>query len=195
MRVNTVTIYTDGSCHGNPGPGGYAAIVLQNGTTKEVHGSDWYTTNNRMELTAVIEGLKLLNSPSNVTIITDSKYVVDQINNGNLREFLRNPGRKNADLWEKVLQLSKWHKISAKWVKGHSGNELNQRCDRIANQEAALLEKERKIRQLTFAELLEDVTTTPGAIAKKHHMQNQIHVIEKYYSLFWEKRASIGGAE
>lgn len=194
MRANSVTIYTDGSCHGNPGPGGYAAIVLQNGVTKEVHGSDWYTTNNRMELTAVIEGLKLLSSPSNVTIITDSKYVANQINKGNLQGLLSDPGRKNADLWEKVVRLSKWHKLSAEWVRGHSGNKLNQRCDSIANREATLLEKEREIRRLTFSELLTDITITPEIIAQKHDMQKQLPVIEKYYIQFFEKQASIGGA-
>lgn len=194
MRANSVTIYTDGSCHGNPGPGGYAAIVLQNGVTKEVHGSDWYTTNNRMELTAVIEGLKLLSSPSNVTIITDSKYVANQINKGNLQGFLSDPSRKNADLWEKVMRLSKWHKLSAEWVRGHSGNKLNQRCDSIANREATLLEKEREIRRLTFSELLTDITTTPECIAQKHNMQKQLPIIKKYYSQFFEKQASIGGA-
>lgn len=194
MKASTVTIYTDGSCHGNPGPGGYAAIVLQDGVTKEVHGSDWYTTNNRMELTAVIEGLKLLSSPSNVVIVTDSKYVANQINKGNLRDFLSTPGRKNADLWEKIMRLSKWHTVSAEWVKGHAGNKLNQRCDSIANREATLLEKEREIRQLTFAELLADVTTTPEAIAQKHQEQGQLTTIKKYYRQFFEKQASIGGA-
>lgn len=123
--MQKVTIYTDGSCHGNPGAGGYAAIVFVGGAIREVRGSDFYTTNNRMELKAVIEGLRLIDRPSDVTIITDSQYVARPIERGNILSYANAPGRKNADLWQEVARLSAWHNMSSKWVRGHSGNKYN----------------------------------------------------------------------
>lgn len=183
--MDRVTIYTDGSCHGNPGPGGYAAILLHKDNTKEVHGSDWYTTNNRMELKAVIEGLRLLTRPSEVTIITDSQYVAKTINRGNLRAYVNTPGRKNADLWEQILRLSTWHKVTAKWIRGHAGNKYNQKCDTIANREASQLEKEKGLRIKIFTDLLTDMSTPADALAKKHKCP--LGVVEKYYAQFFEK--------
>lgn len=183
--MNRVTIYTDGSCHGNPGRGGYAAILLHNGKTQEVHGSDWYTTNNRMELKAVIEGLRMLTQPSEVTIITDSQYVARTINRGNLRAYVNAPGRKNADLWEQVMRLSMKHTITAKWVRGHSGNKYNQKCDSIANREASQLDNEKDLRIKIFTELLADMMIPARDIAKKHKCP--LGVVEKYYEQFFEK--------
>lgn len=176
--MSKVTIYTDGSCHGNPGAGGYAAVVLQNGVTKEVHGSDYYTTNNRMELTAVIEGLRLLSQPSTVIVVTDSRYVASQINRRDLRAYVNTPGRKNADLWEKVLQLSVIHTLSAEWVRGHAGDRFNQRCDYLANVEANKLEKEKDFRLAVFSEMLINENTPAEKIAQKHNIS--VHTVHKY---------------
>ncbi len=189
MRVERVTLYSDGSCHGNPGPGGYAAIILKSdGKTINVSGSDWYTTNNRMELTAVIEGLKLLSSPSIVTIITDSKYVADPINRGSIRALISNPKKANRDLWEKVLNLSKRHSLSAKWVKGHAGNKLNEKCDALANEEVRKLEREKDIRRHTIAELLLNPAESPEIIAKRYPGGCSVKTVQKYYEQFMEKR-------
>lgn len=185
-----VTIYTDGSCHGNPGPGGYAAIVFENGIVKEVHGSDFCTTNNRMELIAVIEGLKLLYEPSTVKIITDSKYVERTINSGDLKAFANTPGRSNADLWQIMARQSIIHSISAEWVKGHSGNKYNSRCDYLANYEATNVEREKKIRSVVFQELLKDITIPAKTIAKKHNAS--LNIVEKYYKQYFDKCASGG---
>lgn len=186
-RMPEVTIYTDGSCHGNPGPGGYAAIALQDGVTREVHGSAWHTTNNRMELTAVVEGLKLLSQPSCVTIVTDSRYVSNQISRQNLKAFANEPGRKNADLWQHILRLSRQHELYARWVHGHAGNKLNQRCDSLANMEAARLEQERDIRLFTVAELVKDVRVTPEEIAVRY-AGYPIETVRKYYEQFFRQR-------
>ena len=189
MRVERITLYSDGSCHGNPGPGGYAAIILKpDGKTINVSGSDWYTTNNRMELTAVIEGLKLLSSPSIVTIITDSKYVVDPINRGSIRALISNPKKANRDLWEKVLSLSKKHTLSAKWVKGHVGNKLNEKCDVLANDEVRKLEREKDIRQHTIAELLLNPAESLENIARRYPGGCPVKTVQKYYEQFMEKR-------
>lgn len=189
--MDKVTIYTDGSCHGNPGPGGYAAIVLHKDNTKEVHGCDWYTTNNRMELKAVIEGLRMLTQPSEVTIITDSQYVAKTINRGNLRAYVNTPNRKNADLWEQIMRLAEWHTIDAKWVRGHSGNKLNQRCDSLANREASSVEHEKEIRLTVFQELLKDVTVSAEMIARKFKYNR--NTVEKYYTQFFNRYSVDGG--
>ncbi|MDD3337862.1 MAG: ribonuclease HI [Lachnospiraceae bacterium] len=191
--MNKAIIYTDGSCHGNPGPGGYAAIVTQDGITKEVHGADWYTTNNRMELMAVIEGLKLLGKPSAVEIVTDSKYVANQINKGNLKSFIQDPNRKNADLWQVIYRQSVKHALSATWVRGHSGHKQNQRCDSLANMEATRLENEKEIRIFTVSELLKDVTTTPEQIAARFRSGYPLDLVQKYYNQFFYKMSGVGG--
>lgn len=187
MQKPEVRMYTDGSCHGNPGPGGYAAIVLQSGITREVHGAVWHTTNNRMELTAVVEGLKLLSQPSRVTIVTDSKYVANQINRRNIKAFANTPGRKNADLWQHVLRLTKKHDLRAEWVRGHSGDKLNQRCDSLANMEASKLEMERDVRLFTVAELCKDMRATPEDIAERLPGR-PIEIVRKYYEQFFRQR-------
>ena len=192
MRMEKVTIYTDGSCHGNPGPGGYAAIVLRsNGSTVTVSGSDWYTTNNRMELTAVIEGLRLLSGPSNVTIVTDSRYVADRINQGGIQKIIRNPKSKNIDLWEKLLSLSLWHTLSAKWVRGHSGDKLNEKCDTLANAESNKIKQERSIRHHTFTALLLNLEESAESIAARYPGGCSVDTVKKYIKQFMEKR---GGA-
>lgn len=137
--MKIVDIYTDGACSGNPGMGGWGAILVYNGIEKEICGSEAQTTNNRMELTAVIEALGALKEPCNVTLTTDSKYVCDAINQEWVYNWKRNGWRKpdkkpalNVDLWEKLLALLEKHSVTFVWVKGHNGNPYNERCDKLA---------------------------------------------------------------
>ena len=119
-----VTLYTDGSCLGNPGPGGYAAVLSCNGRAKEITGGANHTTNNRMELQAVIAGLQALKRHCHVTVVTDSQYVVTILNNGR--------AKANLDLVQQVRQLAGRHDITVQQVRGHSGHEMNERCDQLA---------------------------------------------------------------
>lgn len=137
--MRNVEIYTDGACSGNPGMGGWGAILVYNGREKEICGSEAQTTNNRMELTAVIEALKALKEPCSVTLTTDSKYVCDAINQEWVYNWKRNGWRKadkkpalNVDLWEELLALLEKHNVKFVWVKGHNGNAYNERCDKLA---------------------------------------------------------------
>lgn len=137
-----VTIYTDGACSNNPGPGGYGAVLIYNGKEKEISGYDNITTNNKMEMTAVIEALKLLKEPCFVKLYSDSAYVVNSINNGWIYNWKKNnyiksdkKKVKNIELWEKILELLKIHDVTFIKVKGHSDNEYNNRCDFLATNE------------------------------------------------------------
>lgn len=137
--MKKVEIYTDGACSGNPGPGGWGAILVYNSVEKELSGGERETTNNRMELTAVIEGLCALKEPCDVTLTTDSKYVCDAINKGWVYSWKKNNWRKadkkpalNVDLWEKLLAELNRHKVEFVWVKGHNGHKYNERCDKLA---------------------------------------------------------------
>lgn len=134
-----IEIFTDGACSGNPGPGGWGAVLRYNGRTKELSGGERNTTNNRMELTAVIKSLESLKEPCRVTLTTDSKYVCDGINKGWAMSWQKNGWRKadkkpalNPDLWEQLLNLLKIHTVEFTWVKGHAGHPENERCDRLA---------------------------------------------------------------
>ena len=134
-----VDIFTDGACSGNPGPGGWGAILRYNGTEKELSGGERNTTNNRMELTAVIEALSKLKEPCEVTLITDSKYVADGLQKGWAESWKKNGWRKadrkpalNPDLWERLLELYHIHDVNIEWVKGHNAHPENERCDRMA---------------------------------------------------------------
>ncbi|MCA9922869.1 MAG: ribonuclease HI [Anaerolineales bacterium] len=120
-----VTLYSDGSCLGNPGPGGYAAVLDCNGRFKEITGGSDHTTNNRMELQAVIAGLQALKRRCLVTVVTDSQYVVTILNNGR--------AKANLELVKQLRQLTLHHDITVQHVPGHSGHEMNERCDRLAN--------------------------------------------------------------
>jgi len=130
-----ITIYTDGSAKGNPGPGGYG-IVLQSGPhKKEVSEGFRHTTNNRMELLSVIVALEMLKvSPSEVVVYTDSKYVADAVEKGWVFNWVKTnfKNKKNSDLWKRFLKIYKNHQVKFQWVKGHAGNPLNERCDRLA---------------------------------------------------------------
>lgn len=135
----TIEIFTDGACSGNPGPGGYGAVLRYNGHEKELSGGENNTTNNRMELTAVIKALEALKEPCKVFLTTDSKYVADGINNGWAESWKQNGWRKpdkkpalNPDLWDRLLDLLKIHDVTFNWVKGHAGHKENERCDALA---------------------------------------------------------------
>ena len=137
--MKAVELYTDGSCSGNPGPGGWGAILRYGTHEKELSGGDAHTTNNRMELSAVIAGLEQLKEPCAVTLTSDSKYVCDAIVKGWARSWKKNGWRKsdkspalNADLWERLLRLLDIHQVKVVWVKGHAGHPENERCDRLA---------------------------------------------------------------
>jgi len=137
--VKKVYLFSDGSSLGNPGPGGYCAILRYGDYEKIIKGGEELTTNNRMELKGVIEGLKALKEPCEVEVVTDSSYVAKAINkwlNGWVRKDFKNV--KNIDLWREYLQASRPHKIKAVWVRGHSGHKENERCDKIAKQMAKL---------------------------------------------------------
>ena len=134
-----VDIYTDGACSGNPGKGGWGAVLVYGKFEREMSGGEKETTNNRMELTAVIESLKALKEPCEVTLTTDSKYVCDAINQGWLDSWRKNGWRKadkkpvlNVDLWEELIPLIEKHKVNFVWVKGHAGHAYNERCDTLA---------------------------------------------------------------
>lgn len=134
-----VEIFTDGACSGNPGPGGWGAVLRYGNKEKELCGGEKNTTNNRMELTAVIKALSALKEPCQVKLTTDSKYVVDSINLGWARSWQKNGWRKadkkpalNAELWEQLLSLLDTHTVEFVWVKGHTGHPENERCDALA---------------------------------------------------------------
>ena len=139
---STVELYTDGACLGNPGPGGWAALLRFNGTEKELSGGDPGTTNNRMEMQAVIEGLKALSRPSTVTVYTDSQYVQKGITewiNGWKASGWKTAAKKpvkNVDLWLELDKTQERHSVTWQWVKGHAGHPENERVDDLARQEA-----------------------------------------------------------
>lgn len=136
---NEIIIYTDGACSGNPGPGGYGTVMQYGEHRNEISGGFRRTTNNRMELLAVIEGLRTLNRPCAVTVYSDSKYIVDAVNLGWARRWRANGWKRNKreralnpDLWARLLELLDKHDVSLRWVKGHAGNPGNERADALA---------------------------------------------------------------
>ena len=137
--MQNVTIYTDGACSGNPGPGGWAAVLIAGEHKKEISGGETITTNNIMELTAILEGLKALKEPCEVDLYSDSAYSVNAFNQGWIWNWIKKGWKtssgepvKNREIWEELLQLTKTHKVTFHKVKGHSTNELNNRCDELA---------------------------------------------------------------
>ena len=137
--MKTVTLYTDGACSGNPGPGGWGAILEYQGHEKEYSGGEANTTNNRMELTAVIEGLSRLNQPCIVELYSDSKYVIDGLQKGwaegwKKRGWIKSDKKPalNPELWDQLLTLTAKHQMRYHWVKGHAENPKNNRCDELA---------------------------------------------------------------
>lgn len=136
-----VELFTDGACSGNPGPGGWGAILRYKGVEKEMSGKEANTTNNRMELTAAIMGLEALKTACDVTLYSDSKYLCDGVNKGWVFSWKKNGWRKadkkpalNTDLWERLLTQLAIHNVEIIWVKGHEGHPENERCDKLATQ-------------------------------------------------------------
>ncbi len=137
QTLKQITLYSDGSSLGNPGAGGYGGILEYKGKCKEFSGADAHTTNNRMELKGVIEGLKLLKEPCSVEVISDSSYVTKGINEWLAGWVRKNFAKvKNVDLWKEYIEVSKPHQIHATWVRGHNGHPQNERCDELARDEA-----------------------------------------------------------
>lgn len=137
--MKNIEIYTDGACSGNPGPGGWGAILRYNGREKELSGGEKVTTNNRMELTAVIEALRALKEPCVIELYSDSKYVIDALSKGwavgwQKRGWIKSDKKPalNPELWAELLALCARHEVHCHWVKGHAENEFNNRCDRLA---------------------------------------------------------------
>lgn len=143
--MKCITLYSDGACSGNPGPGGYGVILDYNGQEKELSGGFRGTTNNRMELMGVITGLESLKEPCSVRVVSDSKYVVDAIEKGWAAKWRRNGWKRNKkekalnpDLWQRLLDLCAKHTVKFEWVNGHAGHPQNERCDRLAVDAAAM---------------------------------------------------------
>lgn len=139
MELKKVTIYTDGACSGNPGAGGWAAVLKYKEIEKEICGGEKNTTNNRMELLAVIKSLEQLKEPCNIDLYSDSKYVIDSITKGWAKNWKAKGWKKsnkepakNSELWDKLLNLLEIHTVHFYWVKGHSDNKYNNRCDELA---------------------------------------------------------------
>ena len=136
--MKTVILYTDGACSGNPGPGGWAAILRYGSNTREFSGGERNTTNNRMELSGVLAGLRALKEPCAVELYSDSQYIVNALQNGWLRDWKRRGWRrrdgelKNPELWQELDTLLGVHTVTAHWVKGHADDEYNNRCDALA---------------------------------------------------------------
>lgn len=137
--MKEVSIYSDGACSGNPGPGGWGTVLVYQGREKELSGAEPQTTNNRMELLAAIMGLELLKEPCKVTLVSDSRYLCESINQGWVFQWEQKGWRKadkkpalNVDLWERMLKQLRTHDVTVQWVKGHDGHPYNERCDRLA---------------------------------------------------------------
>ncbi len=137
--MKEIEIYTDGACSGNPGKGGWGAVLVYKGNEKQLSGAEMQTTNNRMELTAVIKALEQLKEPCKVSLTTDSKYVCDSVTKGWVYSWQKNNWRKadkkpalNADLWQELLKQLSIHDVEFHWVKGHNGHKYNEICDKLA---------------------------------------------------------------
>jgi ribonuclease HI len=177
MGKKQAIMYTDGACDGNPGPGGIGVVLESNGKRKEFSQGYRLTTNNRMEILAVILGLEMIKEPSQVTIYSDSKYVVDAITKGWVRnwasmEWIRKGGKRvpNADLWKRLLPLVGEMDVTFKWVKGHAGDPGNERADQLsyaAINKPKLLEDEGYLRQLELEELSPSKITKEGQPCRK----------------------------
>lgn len=139
--MKKVELYTDGACRGNPGPGGWGAILVYAGREKAISGGEERTTNNRMELLAAIAGMEALKEPCEIVLTSDSKYLVDAINKGWLESWKARGWKKadkspvlNVELWQKIDELLNLHKVTFVWVHGHTGHPYNERCDKLATE-------------------------------------------------------------
>lgn len=149
--MKQVTIYTDGACSGNPGPGGYGVVLIYNGVEKELSGGEQATTNNRMELMAAIAGMEALKESCKVDLYSDSKYLVDGVTKGwavgwRKRGWIKSDKKPalNPDLWERILDLFDQHEVTLHWVKGHADNPYNNRCDKLAVAETEKFKRARE---------------------------------------------------
>jgi len=156
--MSAVHLYTDGACSGNPGPGGWASVLVANNQVRMVSGYEAATTNNRMELLGVIQGLEALKRPTQVHIVTDSTYVKNAFTEGWLEGWQRNGWKtsskepvKNQDLWLRLCHLQRMHVLTWEWVKGHSGHTMNDLCDKLAR--SAIQEKKGRDERTTLEEL------------------------------------------
>ncbi len=146
--MKQITIYTDGACSGNPGPGGWGAVLTYQGHRREISGGEAATTNNRMELTGVIRALELVREPCEITLCSDSKYVMDGLSKGwargwRARGWVKSDKKPalNSDLWARLLDLCEGHVFHYQWIKGHAGHPENERCDAMAVAETAKFRK------------------------------------------------------
>lgn len=137
--MKNIEIYTDGACSGNPGPGGWGAVLKYNNFQKQISGAESNTTNNRMEITALIKALEMLKEPCKIKVYTDSRYVCDSMAKGwaiswKKRGWKKSDGKPalNSDLWEKLINLSQIHTLDFTWIKGHAGHPENEMCDKLA---------------------------------------------------------------
>ena len=169
--LKTVVLVTDGACRGNPGPGGYAAILKYGKHRRELSGGLARTTNNRMEMMAVIVGLSSLKEPCQVRVVTDSQYVVNGIQKGwakawRARGWRRRNGEpaQNVDLWQQMLELCAKHRVSFTWVRGHAGHSENERCDALAASAAAGPNLPPDIRRRVFSETADPAPTSRGRV-------------------------------
>lgn len=146
--MKKITLFSDGSALGNPGPGGYGVILRYGDKEREIVGFEVHTTNNRMELLGVIEGLRALKEECEVEVISDSSYVVKGINEW-LEGWIKRDFKKvkNPDLWRDYIEVSKPHKINAIWVRGHDGHEENERCDKLAREQAEIIKNSNRTNQ------------------------------------------------
>src|SRR5664279_3346789 len=158
--MKTITIFSDGACSGNPGPGGYGTILQCGHSEKELSAGYRHTTNNRMELRGVIAGLTSLDEPCEVTVVTDSQYIVNAMEQGWAKKWRANGWRRNKndksqnpDLWATLLNLSEKHRVKFTWIRGHNGHAQNERCDALA------------VAAIRNHGLLDDTTAMPEAVA------------------------------
>ncbi len=150
--MKTVNIYSDGACSGNPGPGGYCAIIRYNEHEKVVKGGAADTTNNRMEMMGVISALQALNEPCTVELYSDSKYVLDALQKGWAKSWQKKGWKKsdgkpalNSDLWAVLLELCDIHQLNFHWIKGHAGHPMNERCDAVAVEQSMIYKNAKKV--------------------------------------------------
>ena len=150
--MKQVEIFADGACRGNPGPGGWGAILRYKGREKAIRGGENPTTNNRMELTAVIEAVRMLKEPCEITLVSDSKYVCDALEKRWVYAWKQKGWKKadgksalNTDLWETLLELLEPHTLRIEWIKGHAGHPENEACDHMATEEADSFERSEEI--------------------------------------------------
>lgn len=157
IEMKKIIAYTDGACSSNPGIGGYSAIMNYKGAIKELSGSEENTTNNRMELTSVIKALESLNQKCAVELYSDSKYIIDAVQNGWLETWKNNGWKKttgdavqNIDLWDKLYALLQKHRVNFHWVKGHDGDEFNEKCDKLATEAIRKLKEKVAHRNIVY---------------------------------------------